>query len=72
MSSVLAWGLVLKKMIVSSEAFTFENPLTGGVFNSPEANNYWARRFGNGFGGFTGLRALQVIYKMRPCNGGGR
>ena len=35
----------------------------GGVYNSPEANAYWARRFGSLFGGSSsgGLRQLQVI-----------
>ena len=36
----------------------------GGVYNSPEANAYWARRFGGLFGGSSSrassLRALQV------------
>merc|ERR1712026_542557 len=31
----------------------------GGVYNSPEANAYWARRFGSLFGGGGGLRQLQ-------------
>merc|ERR1712142_1297949 len=33
----------------------------GGVYNSPEANAYWARRFGSLFGGSSsgGLRQLQ-------------
>jgi len=30
----------------------------GGVYDSPEANAYWARRFG-GFGHFSRLVALQ-------------
>jgi len=30
----------------------------GGVYNSPEANAYWARRFGGIFGGQSGLRAV--------------
>ena len=39
--------------------------ILGGVYNSPEANDYWARRFGGLFGGQIGalgsLRNLQVI-----------
>merc|ERR1712165_138841 len=30
----------------------------GGVYNSPEANAYWARRFGGLFGNQGGLRAV--------------
>merc|ERR1712062_833603 len=30
----------------------------GGVYDSPEANAYWARRFGGIFGGQVGLRSI--------------
>ena len=45
----------------------------GGVYNSPEANAYWARRFGSLFGGSGssgGLRQLQVnqILKIHENN----
>ena len=34
---------------------------SGGVYNSPEANAYWARRFGGIFGeNLSGLAALQA------------
>ena len=34
---------------------------SGGVYNSPEANAYWARRFGGVFGeNLSGLAALQA------------
>ena len=34
---------------------------SGGVYNSPEANAYWARRFGGAFGeNLSGLAALQA------------
>jgi hypothetical protein len=53
--------------IVECLIFKFLNLLyflTGGVYNSPEANAYWARRFGSLFGGRSGggssLRSLQV------------
>ena len=49
-------------------AISLASPLAlgfGGVYNSPEANLYWARRFpglfgGSSAGGMGGLRALQV------------
>lgn len=31
----------------------------GGVYNSPEAQAYWAKRFGFSFGGSGGIRAIQ-------------
>ena len=35
--------------------------IAGGVYNSPAANEYWARRFGGIFGdNFRGLAALQA------------
>jgi len=48
-------------------AISLASPLDlgfGGVYNSPEANLYWARRFpglfgGSSAGGMGGLRALQ-------------
>ena len=43
-------GLVLMLQVILRTANTF--PLDGGyggVYNSPEANEYWARRFGPGF-----------------------
>ena len=37
------------------------NFISGGVYNSPEANAYWARRFGGIFGSnLQGLRSLQA------------
>ena len=54
-------------------AISLASPLDlgfGGVYNSPEANLYWARRFpglfgGASAGGMGGLRALQVINCFR-------
>merc|ERR1712083_1149447 len=44
---VLLVALLLLGTCISSPVLSG----TGGVFNSPEANAYWARRFGRGFGG---------------------
>merc|ERR1739848_78721 len=51
---VLLVALLLLGTCISSPVLSG----TGGVFNSPEANAYWARRFGSGFGGFGGLRSV--------------
>merc|ERR1712242_479054 len=46
--------------IISSLASPLDLGL-GGVYNSPAANEYWARRFGGIFGdNFRGLAALQA------------
>ena len=57
----------VKLILLFSVAISFKGCKTnfcifpGGVYNSPEANAYWARRFGGIFGSnLQGLRSLQA------------
>ena len=39
----------------------------GGVYNSPEANAYWARRFGFSSGGQNGLRLVMEKFNQEAA-----
>ena len=59
--------------VVLMATLTLASPLDlgfGGVYNNPEANAYWARRFPGLFGGasrMSSLRALQVQLDYLLC-----